>query len=826
MSVQVEKYYIIKPQAATNMCTNPSFEAGTTGFGTGGTNTIAMSTEQSRRGVSSCKCIYQDNDALLTYVQVLTAAAYTISADIYIPTAYDGTDLVLSAFNFTSATITVGRPNMAIRDKWQRVHAHITPDAGDLSGSFYIYEAGVNATAGRFIYVDGVLPELGSSPTTYFDGDFPETIRKRKQYYWAGTPHASQSYRLATTRSGGLPVDITTYCKKVDVIGLGIAPTDINSVSLTDGTERYRGTNLNSRYFTFAVTFGGNADEIGTVQTNRNALTNLIKPDLIPYNRPLHIIYQGLTSAGVVASEPVDIECVYVGGLDVANQRRFERANLVFKMCGSYMQRDADSAAVLGYQTSLSTVNGIVQRSPDGIWAELSDGVKSATPIINVAGIKIHPITSDLWEFGDASVVGVANTDYLAKWNGTAWSSIISGLSDPVYSVAFDAAGNAYIGGSFSNAGGVPAADCICKFDGSTVTALGTGANNTVLAIAISPNGTLYAGGNFTLMGGVADTVRIAKWDGSNWTPLSTGLNGEVDSIVIKSDTEVYIGGYFTNVAGGSTDFIVMWNGTSFEAVGSGIDTGGVGPHVSTMEFDTNGNLLVGGDFPSASSVAGTKNMAKWTGIKWEPVGNLTTGFSGMVQAIYRGIDGTIYAGGYFTKADNLTFVDTMAMMKNNGWYSLDIDLGGGVVTGFAQKKDGTLYVCLNTSEEITAVYATVTTPAISTATSYPIIKITGPGKIWQIKNYTTGKAIFFDDLTLLAGEVITLDLRPGQITMNSSFRGSILPYVLPGSSYDFPLMPGSNNVSAYLFGSTSAASGIVMTWKDNYHSIDGAQYV
>ena len=60
---------------------------------------------------------------------------------------------------------------MTIRDKWQRVHCHITPDAGDLSGSLYLSENGTNPTAGRFIYVDGVQIETGTAATTYLDGD-------------------------------------------------------------------------------------------------------------------------------------------------------------------------------------------------------------------------------------------------------------------------------------------------------------------------------------------------------------------------------------------------------------------------------------------------------------------------------------------------------------------------------------------------------------------------------------------------------------------------------------------------------------------------------
>ena len=95
---------------------------------------------------------------------------------------------------------------------------------------------------------------------------------------------------------------------------------------------------------------------------------------------------------------------------------------------------------------------------------------------------------------------------------------------------------------------------------------------------------------------------------------------------------------------------------------------------------------------------------------------------------------------------------------------------------------------------------------------------------MWQIKNYTTGRAIYFNDLTLLAGETATLELNPERITFTSDWRGNLLNYILPGSSLDFPLVPGNNNVSAYMTG-TTAASDMFMTYKDRYLSLDGAVY-
>jgi len=817
MTVEIEKFYIIKPQAATNLCTNPSFETNTTGWATGGTNTLALSSAAQSHGVYSCKITYGNNSLYSSYSITLTAAAYVAAVDIYIPTAYDGTELTLTWTGYVGASVTAGLANMTIRDKWQRVHCHITPVAGDLAGTLTLHETGAAATAARFIYIDGVQIETGASATTFIDGDNLESIRNRRQYGWTGSPHASTSFRLATTRSGGLPVDITNYCKKVDVVGLGIAPADINSISLTDGTERYRGTNLNSRYFTIAVTFGGNSDEIGDVQGDRNALTNLIKPDLIPYDRPLHMLYQALDASGGLASEPVDIECVYVGGLDIANQRRFERANLVFKMPGSYMQRSADSASVLGYQTTVANMKNIMQRSADGVWSAVGSGVTGG----GVTAMAIHPITGDLYIGGSFTAAGgVANTTKIARWDGTTFSAVGGGLGNSVLALEFAPNGDLYIGGAFLNAGGVAEADHICRWDGSAYSAVGDTWNNSVASLLFASDGDLYIGGYFTTAAGVANANCIAKWDGTNITAVGAGLNGGVLAIAEAPNGEIYLGGIFTD-AGSVTeaDKICKWNGTTYSALGNGLNN-----YPYALAFASNGDLYIAGTFTDAGGNTSADYICMWDGLTYR---NLGKGLSDAVLTLEIDQSGNVYAGGVFVGSGDLTFPDRMAIWTGSFYTPLDINVQDGSAYIYSikiNKRTGTLYVGGNWAGT-NAISATVTTPGISTATSYPIIKITGPGTIWQIKNYTTGKAIYFDDLTLLAGEVITLDLRPGQITMTSSWRGSILPYVLKGSSYDFPLMPGSNNISAYLFGATTAASGIVMTWKDNYHSIDGAQY-
>src|SRR4051812_40451056 len=73
----------------------------------------------------------------------------------------------------------------------------------------------------------------------------------------------------------------------------------------------------------------------------------------------------------------------------------------------------------------------------------------------------------------------------------------------------------------------------------------------------ITMDGTdVYIGGDFVGVGGVAHADGIAKWNGTTWSALGPGLNNRAVSIAI-SGTDLYAGGYFTNAGGdNNADYI------------------------------------------------------------------------------------------------------------------------------------------------------------------------------------------------------------------------------------------------------------------------------
>ena len=52
---------------------------------------------------------------------------------------------------------------------------------------------------------------------------------------------------------------------------------------------------------------------------------------------------------------------------------------------------------------------------------------------------------------GDFTVAGGVGASRVAKWNGSSWSALGSGISNgSVFALTFDNAGNLYVGGAFS----------------------------------------------------------------------------------------------------------------------------------------------------------------------------------------------------------------------------------------------------------------------------------------------------------------------------------------------------------------------------------------
>jgi hypothetical protein len=236
----------------------------------------------------------------------------------------------------------------------------------------------------------------------------------------------------------------------------------------------------------------------------------------------------------------------------------------------------------------------------------------------------------------------------IAKWNGSAWSALGSGMSGGAYDVHYVSelavsGTDLYAGGTFTTAGGV-SANNITKWNGSAWSALGLGVNDTVSALAVS-GANLYAGGEFTTAGGVAASY-IAKWSGSAWSALGSGMGGNgypyVHALAV-SGTNLYAGGEFTAAGGVAANCIAKWDGSAWSALGSGLDG-----TVRALAPDSAGHLFVGGAFNFAgTNVSPFIAQANFSGVPPVPPGGVIQSIrvgSGSVTLDCQGVSGATYA--------------------------------------------------------------------------------------------------------------------------------------------------------------------------------------
>ena len=194
----------------------------------------------------------------------------------------------------------------------------------------------------------------------------------------------------------------------------------------------------------------------------------------------------------------------------------------------------------------------------------------------------------DLYAGGYFTTAGGAPANRVAKWNGTTWSALGTGLDDNVDALAVSGT-DLYVAGRFSRAGGVPANN-VAKWTGTTWSALGTGLDGAASALAVSGTD-VYVGGGFITAGGVPAN-NVAKWNGTAWSALGTGVNGFGASALAVSGSDVYVGGNFNMAGGVAANCVAKWNGTAWSALG----TGDIGAVVA-LAVGPNGQLYAGGFF-------------------------------------------------------------------------------------------------------------------------------------------------------------------------------------------------------------------------------------
>lgn len=391
-----------------------------------------------------------------------------------------------------------------------------------------------------------------------------------------------------------------------------------------------------------------------------------------------------------------------------------------------------NSAQIDIYDPTLSAWSSI-STPPEGInsgmtgdengflWALRGDqfgGVNG--PVYAIAYVSAN----EIYIGGDFTSVGDLALNYIARWDGANWSAVGTGGSAPNSAVyAIELYGNKlYAGGSFG----------LRYLPNKTLASAWqnwgdiTG-GGIVKTIAVY-NGNVYVGGTFTDIGGITANL-IAKREGGSWKLLGAdatnacngAIRGTEVSVMIIKDNYLYFGGQFSNTAayagpglncgtgcstnlgrldlnrdtfspltdcdnmldsrdkiyaldfsgddlvvGGDFDCVDMEHGNGWSrcyqaasnlailnpsgywSLPNYLSTNGA---VRSLKVGVN-SLLIGGDFTRAGTTNGMNRIARYTnfpntGGTWE---TFSGGMNGRVNTLVSG-DGAIYAGGDFTQA-------------------------------------------------------------------------------------------------------------------------------------------------------------------------------
>ena len=253
----------------------------------------------------------------------------------------------------------------------------------------------------------------------------------------------------------------------------------------------------------------------------------------------------------------------------------------------------------------------------------------------------------------------------IARWDGTIWNALGSGVNNYIYAMA--AVGRyVYAAGMFTSAGGVAATN-IARWDGTNWSALGRGVTGSSgLVKTLATDGTnLYVSGSFTNASGVM-VNNIAVWDGTNWSAFhgDPGTNKAIFAILVDG-SNIYLGGNFSKAGGVPANNIVKWNGSSYVALGSGL----AGTNVAIYAMARmKGDLYVCGSFTNAGGVA-VQNVARWNGSTWTNLAEGVTASPAVPLLLYglgTGPDGRLYIGGMFDSAGTLGVCDLAAWDGTN----------------------------------------------------------------------------------------------------------------------------------------------------------------
>jgi hypothetical protein len=305
------------------------------------------------------------------------------------------------------------------------------------------------------------------------------------------------------------------------------------------------------------------------------------------------------------------------------------------------------------------------------------------------------------------------------------------------------------IGGDFSGASGTSAPNLV-SWNGSSWRALGAGfSDGSVRALAsyrVGGTETLVAAGSFLSTG--AQAARgVASWNGTSWSALGGGINGGSSAACNALATfdagmgrELYVGGQFESIGTAQASRIARWDGTAWRIVheSNGLD-GGVGSLV--CHDDGHGpSLFVSGAFTHGGDVP-VSGIARFDGIRWYPVGDSATVSSSGITRLLCSYAGGLYALGRSTPTSS--WPDRLMRWDGNTWSIVGEADGLISAAGLHDDGNGLALYMAGYFTKVSGIAANCL--ARWNGSNWSAVSTTAPDRVYALASYDdgTGRALY-----------------------------------------------------------------------------------
>lgn len=296
------------------------------------------------------------------------------------------------------------------------------------------------------------------------------------------------------------------------------------------------------------------------------------------------------------------------------------------------------------------SAGAVVRRWDGSAWLAVGPRFTGFNPSVSA----LATYHGELIAAGAFSETEGTETNNIARWDGTKWNPLGSGLTlDAWYASVTSLAvyGDELIaGGYFDTAGGIPAKG-LARWNGTDWSPVGGdltqhGRRGTAYAL-FEYQGDLIVGGYFDSAAGVP-VANVARWDGSAWHAM--GGIGFPEAFAT----------YHGELIAGQGGWVLRWDGVSWHALGDDMRAADPGEHGcgfpvvvdrSVCTFSVyQDTLIAGGEFRFVGAKS-ARHIAQWNGVEWNPIGS---GMS-IVPGVLAVHDGKLIAGGGFLTAPDNT---------------------------------------------------------------------------------------------------------------------------------------------------------------------------